>query len=85
MGRKPDASKIEAALKRAAWKAQYGTREERSGKYLGPKVEPKPASDKGVIHRVGKGASAVPTDTLRWARFALPTLCSLVTEKVLRR
>jgi len=34
MTEKPDATKIEAALKRAAQKALYGSREERSGRFL---------------------------------------------------
>lgn len=34
MNQKPDATKIEAALKRAADKALHGTREERSGRFL---------------------------------------------------
>jgi hypothetical protein len=34
MTKKPDATKIEAALKRAADKALHGTREERSGRFL---------------------------------------------------
>ncbi len=36
MNQKPDATKIEAALKRAADKALHGTREERSGRFLKP-------------------------------------------------
>jgi hypothetical protein len=34
MSEKPDSTKIEAALKRAAHKALHGTREERSGRFL---------------------------------------------------
>jgi len=34
MTEKPDATKIEAALKRAAYKATHGSREERSGRFL---------------------------------------------------
>jgi len=33
MNRKPDATKIEAALERAAHKALHGTHEERSGRF----------------------------------------------------
>lgn len=36
MNQKPDATQIEAALKRAADKALHGTREERSGRFLKP-------------------------------------------------
>lgn len=34
MSQKPDPTKIDAALKRAAYKAIHGTREERSGRFL---------------------------------------------------
>jgi hypothetical protein len=34
MSQKPDSTKIDAALKRAAYKALHGTREERSGRFL---------------------------------------------------
>ena len=34
MTEKPDSTKIDAALKRAAEKAVYGTREERSGRFV---------------------------------------------------
>jgi hypothetical protein len=34
MKRTPDIEKIDAALKRAAYRALYGTREERSGRFL---------------------------------------------------
>ncbi len=34
MSVKPDTTKIEAALERAARKATHGTREERSGRFL---------------------------------------------------
>ena len=33
MSQKPDSTKIDAALKRAAYKALHGTREERSGRF----------------------------------------------------
>jgi hypothetical protein len=44
MSQKPDATKIEAALRRAAYKATQGSREERSGRFL---VKNRPASAKG--------------------------------------
>jgi Uncharacterized protein conserved in bacteria (DUF2188) len=34
MSQKPDSTKIDAALKRAAYRALHGTREERSGRFL---------------------------------------------------
>ncbi|MBX9773508.1 MAG: hypothetical protein K2Y71_03755 [Xanthobacteraceae bacterium] len=53
MSEKPDATKIEAALKRAAYKALHGTREERSGRFL-PRRE---ASSTSTAHRdVSKAA-----------------------------
>jgi hypothetical protein len=44
MSQKPDAAKIEAALRRAAYKATHGSREERSGRFL---VKNRPAPAKG--------------------------------------
>lgn len=44
MSEKPDSTKIEAALTRAAHKALHGTREERSGRFL-KREERKPAYD----------------------------------------
>jgi hypothetical protein len=40
MSEKPDTAKIEAALKRAAYKALHGTREERSGRFLPKRKTP---------------------------------------------
>ena len=37
MKRAPDIERIDAALKRAAHRALYGTQEERSGRFLPPK------------------------------------------------
>jgi len=38
MSQKLDVEKIDAALERAAYKALYGTREERSGRFMAPKA-----------------------------------------------
>ena len=55
MSEKPDIAKIEAALKRAAYKALHGTREERSGRFL-PKRPSPPGADKATSRQaVRKG------------------------------
>ncbi|WP_165832261.1 hypothetical protein [Caulobacter radicis] len=38
MNQRSDIKLVEEALKEAAWKARYGTREERAGKFLGKQV-----------------------------------------------
>jgi hypothetical protein len=42
MKRTPDIEKIDAALKRAAYRALHGTREERSGRFLPAKKRASP-------------------------------------------
>ena len=55
MSESPDVAKIEAALKRAAYKAMHGTREERSGRFL-LKRKPAPRADKAASRKaVRKG------------------------------
>ena len=46
MSQKPDATKIEAALRRAAYRAIHGTREERSGRFLTAKRRDAPSGDR---------------------------------------
>jgi hypothetical protein len=55
MSRGLDIEKVEAALKRAAHKAIYGTREERSGRFL-------PAKKRGVpsANRTSKSPDLTP-------------------------
>jgi hypothetical protein len=54
MRRTPEVEKIDAALKRAAYRALHGTREERSGRYL-PSGKRR---DGFTAHRAPKRASA---------------------------
>jgi hypothetical protein len=55
---RPDATKIEAALRRAAYKATHGSREERSGRFLVKNERRSPSngshsSDRRVAKRKG--------------------------------
>lgn len=54
MSQKPDSTKIDAALKRAAYKALHGTREERSGRFKSS--ERGPSSSYSGVERVGDTA-----------------------------
>lgn len=58
MSQKPDSTKIDAALKRAAYKALHGTREERSGCFLpvkrgAPKVDRRVTKKRTVVRSEG--------------------------------
>jgi hypothetical protein len=55
MTKKPDATKIEAALKRAADKALHGTREERSGRFLVKDKQPVRRDDDRPTNRAVAG------------------------------
>jgi hypothetical protein len=55
MSEKPETTKIEAALKRAAYKALHGTREERSGRFLPKQKSP---STSGANRDASKGANS---------------------------
>lgn len=60
MTRVLDHQTVELALRRAAWKAAHGTREQQSGKYI-------PADPAGV--KVGEGSDVpAPTPKRRIAR-----------------
>jgi hypothetical protein len=54
MKRTPEAEKIDAALKRAAYRAIHGTREECSGRYL-----PGMRRDDQTTHRASKRANTI--------------------------
>jgi hypothetical protein len=53
MRRTPEVEKIDAALKRAAYRALHGTRQERSGRYL-----PAKRQDGSTAGRASKQARA---------------------------
>jgi hypothetical protein len=48
---KPDATKIDVALKRAAQLALYGTREERSGRFLGKNAHQPLRGERHTVER----------------------------------
>ena len=49
MKRTPDIEKIDAALKRAAYRALHGTKEERSGRFLPAKKRASPPAKPSAL------------------------------------